>query len=41
MPLTVTPSYEQRLGLLRSYAPEVAELAACVAQAMKPEALVQ
>ncbi|WP_106805788.1 hypothetical protein [Pseudomonas sp. S5D5] len=41
MPLPVTSSYEMRLSALRSYAPEVAELAARVAQVVKPEALAQ
>ncbi|TWC36674.1 hypothetical protein FBY02_103210 [Pseudomonas sp. SJZ078] len=41
MPLPVTPSYEIRLSALRSYAPEVAALAARITQAMKPEALAQ
>lgn len=41
MPLPVTPSYEMRLIALRSYAPEVAELAVRVAQVVKPEALAQ
>lgn len=41
MPLPVTPSYQVRLSALRSYAPEVAELAAHVAQAIKPETLAR
>jgi len=41
MPLPVTPSYQARMSALRSYAPEVAELAAQVAQALKPETLVR
>ncbi|UVM63308.1 hypothetical protein [Pseudomonas sp. B21-010] len=41
MPLPVTPSYEQRLSALRSYAPEVADLAARIARAIRPEVLAQ
>lgn len=41
MPLPVTPSYQARMSALRSYAPEVAELAAQVAQALKPETLAR
>ncbi|UXZ21412.1 hypothetical protein KZH41_23430 [Pseudomonas sp. YeP6b] len=39
MPLPVTPSYRERLIALRSYNPKVADLAARIAQAIKPEAL--